>query len=395
MQRLGLCERLRASWKIVWSYRLGSLSSERQAIMGFAILWVMFFHSSIDCSRFPVIATIKQLGNLGVDIFLLLSGIGLYYSALKLRGESSVGQQKNSHWVSQFYRKRIIRILPATIICLFPWYLYLYRGQLNQINLPRFFLNITSLSYWIDGTNRGWYVALTIVMYALYPLMFPLIIWRENTEDIEDNNNEKAGSKTTAISGKIRWSIPAVLIIADIVFNTAVAIYYPNWFEMVNLALGRVPVFIAGCFLAPSVRRKAMFRVLPAVSLLIGTGVLLILMRYMASIRAYAIWRYLYGILGLCVTVILSVIFQMLRRNRIGSWIRGIFAFFGKYTLEIYLTHTQVLTVLDEQLNSRMSEVAINILSVIISILLSIMIHEGLSMILQKHRSCLHLLESD
>lgn len=64
-----------------WHYSLGALSSERQAIMGFSILWIMFFHSSCDCSNFPVIAIIKQFGNLGVDIFLLLSGIGLYYSA--------------------------------------------------------------------------------------------------------------------------------------------------------------------------------------------------------------------------------------------------------------------------------------------------------------------------
>ena len=60
------------------------LSSERKTIMGFAILWIMFFHSSGDYSHFHVLKTIKEFGNLGVDIFLLLSGIGLYYSVQSL-----------------------------------------------------------------------------------------------------------------------------------------------------------------------------------------------------------------------------------------------------------------------------------------------------------------------
>ena len=51
-----------------------------------------------------------------------------------------------------------------------------------------------------------------------------------------------------------RVLIATVLIIVDIVLNTVIAIRFPGWFGMVNLALGRVPVFIAGCFLAPKVK---------------------------------------------------------------------------------------------------------------------------------------------
>ena len=58
------------------------LSKHRSAIMGFAILWIMLFHLhvSVDFTPFMII---KRLGYGGVDIFLFLSGFGLYYSCSK------------------------------------------------------------------------------------------------------------------------------------------------------------------------------------------------------------------------------------------------------------------------------------------------------------------------
>ena len=54
----------------------GVLSSARSALMGFAMLWIMFFHMSLSFNN-PVIQRIKGMGNIGVDIFLLLSGINV------------------------------------------------------------------------------------------------------------------------------------------------------------------------------------------------------------------------------------------------------------------------------------------------------------------------------
>lgn len=60
------------------SFRL--ISQYRNSLMGFAILWIIVYHfylviQPIDQSVFPV-----RIGYGGVDIFLLLSGLGLYYS---------------------------------------------------------------------------------------------------------------------------------------------------------------------------------------------------------------------------------------------------------------------------------------------------------------------------
>ena len=147
------------------------ISTHRQTIMGFSILYIMFFHSSFPLGEIRVLRIIKSFGNLGVDIFLCLSGIGIYYS---LYNAEKVRKSKDKYFLFfDFYKKRLIRILPATVICLLPWYLYLYHGQ--KINPAIFILNITSISYWFDGVNRGWYVALTILLYLIYPLVYLLI----------------------------------------------------------------------------------------------------------------------------------------------------------------------------------------------------------------------------
>ena len=131
------------------NYHYKLISTERAALMGFAILWVMFFHSAADLSNIPVIGIIKRFGNLGVDIFLLLSGLGLFYSANKISYENN----NIAACIKNFYIKRLLRIVPATIVCMFPWYLYLYRNE--SVNPIRFIADISSISYWIDGSIKG------------------------------------------------------------------------------------------------------------------------------------------------------------------------------------------------------------------------------------------------
>ena len=331
-------------------YSFGYLSSERQAIMGLAILWVMFFHSSVNLGRFPLINTLKRFGNLGVDIFLLLSGIGLFNSAQRLRREYE------DHWVVAFYRKRVIRILPATIICLLPWYLYLYREQ--DVNMLRWLLDITSLSFWIDGKNRGWYVALSIVLYLMFPIFYCMLV-----------------------KGKSNRLLSFIVLIAiDIAFNTAIAIYKPDWFGKVNLALCRVPVFILGCFLASKVKDNIEQGWLALICLLAAILLVFLRIRFIEPLKIYGIWRYLYGALGFCITVVTSVIFHSFH----GKWLSKIFSFFGKYTLELYLTHTQILTVMTKQMKPYFSGVMINVLAVVLSIIMAVIVHEGLSYVIKR-----------
>lgn len=319
--------------------------------MGFAILWVVFLHSPGNYSRFPILYYIKNIGNLGVDIFLLLSGIGLYYSAKKLRKE--YGNQ----WILPFYKKRFMRIMPTTIICLLPWFCYLYRG--TSVNPLRFLLDITSFSYWFNGTNRGWYVALSVVLYLLYPLLYTLI------------------DKTTP---KKRILYCALLVTADIVMNTGIAIFFPQWFQMVNLALCRVPVFIIGCFLALKVEGKKEFDWLPLICLIVGIVVAAMKEKYEVVTMQYGIWRYLWGIIGFCITVVLASLFQSV----LGQKIVKFFRFFGKYTLEMYLIHTTIWTIAMQTFSSGVSIILLNVVCFFLTLIASIIVHEGMDLLFRK-----------
>ena len=59
-----------------------------------------------------MILSICSLGNRFVDAFLILSGIGLYYSF-----------KKNDN-VLQFYIRRLIKLLPAYCILAIPYWIY-------------------------------------------------------------------------------------------------------------------------------------------------------------------------------------------------------------------------------------------------------------------------------
>ena len=65
------------------------ISKYRSAIMGFAALWILFFHvcGTVITAEHPIAAwieaRIKRFGYGGVDIFFLLSGMGLTYAISK------------------------------------------------------------------------------------------------------------------------------------------------------------------------------------------------------------------------------------------------------------------------------------------------------------------------
>lgn len=75
--------------------------------MGFAIVWIILFHfKAFDAV--PILGEIFRIGELGVDIFLLVSAFGLCHSINKTKS------------IKQFYAKRLIRIFPTWLFfCLF------------------------------------------------------------------------------------------------------------------------------------------------------------------------------------------------------------------------------------------------------------------------------------
>ena len=101
-------------------FNLGWISKYKTEIFAVAIILIMLFHFSADYRgavqhgktdvlNHPIIRPLimkwwQFFGSIGVEVFVFLSGVGLYYSF------------SNNNNLSAFYKKRFLRIMPAYLI---------------------------------------------------------------------------------------------------------------------------------------------------------------------------------------------------------------------------------------------------------------------------------------
>ena len=127
------------------------ISQYRSQIMGFAILWIMVFHFykivNPGFMSFPV-----SIGYGGVDIFLFVSGLGLYYSWQK---------QQN---VKLYLIKRFVRVLPAFWIVVLGHDILFHQLSLATIS------RLSTLGLWLPIPGTYWFISAILAFYVLFPL---------------------------------------------------------------------------------------------------------------------------------------------------------------------------------------------------------------------------------
>lgn len=125
------------------------LSEYRTQIMGFAILWIILHHIGFfSMYAFnPIVNFFIKLGSCGVDIFLVLSSFGLYMS------------YSNNSDIKRFYKRRLIRILPAFLIIV----LFFHIKHLGES---------LSIGFWISEFLANWYISFILLAYLFYPLIY-------------------------------------------------------------------------------------------------------------------------------------------------------------------------------------------------------------------------------
>ncbi len=191
--------------------------------MGVAALWIMLYHSRLffDAADgtgifhylYVFLYNLYQLrsaGQVGVDIFLFLSAIGLYFSLEK------------DPDVSSFYKRRAIRVLPEYLLINILWSMYLGEGP---VELSR---NLCGLSFVLDGNLDNWYFILLFFLYLSFPLLF--------------RYKKKYGNRFVFI-----------VFLFSVLLNAALSELAPTVFETVEIALRRIPVFLLGLFIAGDV----------------------------------------------------------------------------------------------------------------------------------------------
>lgn len=150
------------------NYRM--LSKYRAELMGIAMLWVMFFHASDLDMGHEALEWIRAAGFGGVDIFIILSAMGLVLSLSKKEQD-----------YAGFMHRRMERILPAYYTVAIPYTLYLiiYKGVLWSALV----WNTTLLYYWMRASGAfNWYVAGIMTFYAVTPFCFKKLRDAKNRE---------------------------------------------------------------------------------------------------------------------------------------------------------------------------------------------------------------------
>lgn len=288
---------------------LSKISRYRGELMGFAIIIVMLFHVNLPTSD-PFFG-LRRMGNLGVDIFFFLSGIGLWYS-----------WTKNQDW-KRFYMNRAIRIYPAWLIIAGYYYVSRFIASTAPVTTDR----VTDLigdvlinwDFWKRDELTFWYVPATMMMYVFAP-MFMEAVRRHPV---------------------FRWLVVLPLmwcIIVQYVTPVHQAVGH------IEIFWSRIPVFMLGIATAEAVRQKkvldkeAWWMVGAFFALSLWACVWLEQMKH-GRFPLYT-ERMLYIVLAVTTILIMCEVF-----SRVPEWVRKSFRFVGGISLEIYLLHVQFVLI--------------------------------------------------
>lgn len=119
------------------------------------MLFVLFHHLPIPITD-GVIGYLHSNGGIGVDVFLILSGMGPYYS-------SSKGMN-----LKEYYIKRFIRIFPIYIVVVVLMSIGNFHGIGNLL------LKMSTIGYWVNGIYYDWFIPFIVLMYILYSIRYRL-----------------------------------------------------------------------------------------------------------------------------------------------------------------------------------------------------------------------------
>ena len=176
--------------------------------MGWGILLVLFRH----CDEFiwPIsfnifLKHIVPLGNIGVELFLFVSGVGLFYSI-----------QKNT--IIEFYKRRFFRIIPEYILISGVGFGIV--ELLGNQSIGEFIFRYSTLSVWF-GDGIVWYIAFIVICYLLYPIFFKIVY-------------------------SIKGLMFSLIVVYFLLFTFA--LLFPVFFLNNEQPLTRIPIFLLGCY---------------------------------------------------------------------------------------------------------------------------------------------------
>ena len=301
--------------------QLGNISKYRGELMGFAIIIVMLFHVTLS-QRSPWFG-LRRMGNLGVDIFFFLSGIGLWYSWSK------------QQLYGKFYMNRALRIYPAWLII--AGYFYLSHFHVGRVSYALPFggtgdatLNsyldlagdiLINWDFWLHDELTFWYVPATMMMYLFAPLYMQLL--------------RKDRIFQWLLVLPLMWCIIMMYVVP---VHKAVGHIEIFW--------SRIPIFMLGLNCAEAVKqgvtlnKRTWWMIAFFFALSLWSCVWLEQYRH-GKFPLYT-ERMLYIVLAMTTILIMAKAFDAMAEGKL-SFVNKFFSWVGGFSLEIYLVHVEFI----------------------------------------------------
>ncbi|MCR4583164.1 MAG: acyltransferase [Prevotella sp.] len=278
---------------------LADISQYRSELMGAAILFIILFH--VPLPREDTFFGLHRCGNIGVDIFLFLSGMGLWFAWVR------------NPSVKHFYLRRLLRIMPTWLVVAALFYIPRFTPGGSIVDLIG---DITlNWGFWQHGELTFWYVPATMMLYLWAPLYMMLIS---------------------------RWPVCRWLPVLAVMWCIAV-----QWVVPLHQSLGyleifwsRIPIFLIGIEFGEAIRKQQ--QVEPAgrwLSLVIffSTAALCL---YLEQERHGRFPLFAERMVYIPLTISMIILLADAFRHFSAGWRRPL-AFLGTLSLEIYLLHCQ------------------------------------------------------
>lgn len=273
----------------------------RKIWMGFAILWVIFFHFGYKPP--DPLAALQSSGYSGVDIFFFASGIGCYLS---------YSRDKNA---AAFIKRRFIRIMPTYFVFIVIW--CTYKVITDGMDFTTVLGNIFCVQ---DLTGKdgsfNWYFGAMWIFYLLTPYF-------------------------VAVADKIKKPAGCVLFCLLLVLFS-----FPFWnVKALIIIVTRMPVYFLGMYLAKrsqvsddKISLKFML-IATVLSIISMAAFIVCYFKLHDELWNYGLWWYPFIITAPTICLYLSFISKQLEKKSVGQKILKAFSFIGSYTFELFLVH--------------------------------------------------------
>ena len=271
------------------------------------MLFVILFHVALD--RGDPFYGLRRCGHVGVDIFLFLSGVGLWFSWVKTPD------------MRRFYRRRLLRIVPTWLVVATAFYLPDYLGARRfSRSLVDLIGDITiNWDFWLHDELTFWYVPAIMALYLVAPWYMRLVQNRPI----------------------YRW-LPLLMVVWCVMVQWVLPIHHAV--GHLEIFWSRVPIFFIGINFGEMVRMR---RQLPGESVwlllltfLMTFGTCLYLEQVRHGHFPLFVERMLYIPFTVCTVLVMNRIFR-----RMPQWVNSAFRFVGALSLEAYLIHIHFVLV--------------------------------------------------